>query len=166
MGEWRLMSHGRTQLCPREGQCQRLAQGPGHRSSHSLGTVAPGLGCCRGPGGGPTTLPARLCCGVFTLAKGRDCSSAVSPCCLWAMLRWCSQFVLQLRRRSGHLVTSVTKIVAADGTGLEMQAGTLEEGIWRNLSSLPCIKWIFENLTQLVTGMTTKQVCPTGDFPT
>lgn len=65
-------------------------------------------------------------------------------------------FLFQLQQSAGtnHFLPAVQKIAAADGTDLERQSDTLEEGTWRNLSSLLCIKWIFKNLFLSVTGIT------------
>lgn len=102
----------------------------------SLGTVPPGLGCCRGTQWGPTSLSApavlwdaHLYEGMGLLLRG------VSLLPLGDAVLVC-QFVLQLHGGSGHFLTPVQKIVAADGKGLERQSGTLEEGIRSNLSSV------------------------------
>lgn len=93
VGEWRLMSHGRTQLCLGKGQCQRPVQGPDHGGSCT--PTAWGLWPQDWGAAGeqvvvlPPFLP-QLCYGMLTHTKGRGCSSAGSLCSLWVMLHWCS----------------------------------------------------------------------------
>lgn len=97
--------------------------------SHCLGTVAPGLGCCRGAGGGPTTLPAPAVLWDAHPYQGTGlflCGISLLPLGDVALV---FQFVLQLRGGLDHFLTPVHKIVAADGTGVERQSGTVEDGI-------------------------------------
>lgn len=68
----------------------------------SLGTVAPGLGCYRGPGGGPTTLPARAVIWDAHMYEGMGLllhGMALLPLGDAVLV---FQFVLQLHGGSGH----------------------------------------------------------------
>lgn len=91
VGERRPMSHGRAQLCPQNGQCQRLMRGPGHGG---FSTPAP-WGLCPqdwGAAGDHVVVPPPvrpwLCHGMLTCAKRWDCSSVGCLCSLWAVLHW------------------------------------------------------------------------------
>ena len=82
-----------------------------------------------GPGGGPTTLPAPAVRWDAHLYEGMGlllCTISLLPLGDAALV---FQFVLQLCGGLGHFLTPVRKIAAADGTGLERQSATLEEGI-------------------------------------
>lgn len=125
VGEQRPMSHGRTQLCPQNGQCQRLVRGPDHGSYPTpapWGLRPQDLGAA-GPPHGPTTRPALavpwdahlgqgtglLLCGTFLLSLGNA-----------ALVFW---FTLQLHGILGHLLAPIWKMVAADGMG--------DQALWR-----------------------------------
>lgn len=65
----------------------------------------------------------------FLHMKEWDCSTVESFCSVWATIALVFLFVIQLHGGSDHFLSSVRKIVAADGMGLAKQSGTPEEGI-------------------------------------